>query len=282
MRRHKLAYGLLAFALAASLCLGQQASRKLTNKDVMDLVALGFSDDTILDKIHSAEATGFDTSISALKALKAAKVSEPVIRAMMNPHPGAGAAPAPAPLPPPTPAAEPVPAEPAPTAPPVKLVGHLPAEVGLYVMRKGRLAEMDPEIVGWQTGGALKHVATLGLDKGHVNGKVMNSKSPLQLACPVEFIIKTPEGTSATEYQLLHLDQKEDRREFRAVTGGVVHSSGGAERNLVSFESEKIGNRVWRIAIKNLPQGEYGFLPPGVNSASLSSSGKIYSFGVME
>jgi hypothetical protein len=34
--------------------------------------------------------------------------------------------------------------------------------------------------------------------------------------------------------------------------------------------------------LKDLKKGEYGFLPPGVSSASLSSSGKIYSFGVTE
>jgi hypothetical protein len=158
----------------------------------------------------------------------------------------------------------------------------LPKEVGVYVILKGRLAEVDPELVGWQNGGALKHVATLGLDKGHVNGKVMNAKSPLQLAGPVIFVIKTPEGTSATEYQLLQLYEKENRREFRAMTGGVIHSSGGAERNALSFEPEKVGDRVWRIVLKGLAKGEYGFLPPGVCSASLSASGKMYTFGVIE
>ena len=125
-------------------------------------------------------------------------------------------------------------------------------------------------------------MATLGLDKGRVNGKVMNPKSPLQLAAPVIFIIKTPEGTSATEYQLLQLDQKENRREFRATTGGVIHSSGGAERNAVAFEPERVGDRVWRIVLKGLAKGEYGFLPPGISSASLSAWGKMYTFGIIE
>src|SRR5262249_3015841 len=206
-----------------NLCLAQRLTKKLTNNDVIELVSLGFSDDVIIDKIRSAEATAFDTSIAGLKALKAAKVPDPVIRAMINPHSAPEAAPAaPASPPAPVPAAAP---EPEPPAPPVKLIGHLPAEVGVYVVRKGKITEVDPEIVGWQTGGALKHVATLGLDKGHVNGKVLNPKSPLQVSSPVEFIIKTPEGTAATEYQLLHLYLKENRREFRAVTGGVVHSS---------------------------------------------------------
>ena len=76
--------------------------------------------------------------------------------------------------------------------------------------------EIEPEVVGWQTGGLLKSMATAGLTKGHVNGKVMKSKSPLQVPTSVEIYIKSAEGTSVTEYQLLRLDQHGDRREFRA------------------------------------------------------------------
>lgn len=110
----------------------------------------------------------------------------------------------------------------------------------------------------------------------------MGSNSPLRVTKPAEFLIKTPEGTSVTEYQLLRLDQKSNRREFRAVTGGIIHASGGAERNALSFDPEKIGTRLWRIRLTHLDIGEYGFLPPGISSPSLSASGKIYTFGVSE
>jgi hypothetical protein len=88
---------------------------------------------------------------------------------------------------------------------------------------------MEPEIVGCKTGGVMKQYATLGLDKQHINGKVMKPRSSVQLSSPIEFLIKTPEGTSATEYQLLRLYEKGNRREFRAFTGGVYHASGGVE-----------------------------------------------------
>jgi hypothetical protein len=281
MRR--LALTLLCVLLAAALCTAQQLSKKMTNKDVIEMQGLGLPDDVIIEKIQTASATDFDTSVAGLKALKAAKVSNDVIRAMVHQHPATAGGGETAPIE--TAPAEAAPPETAPAAslspPPFDKRG-LPKEVGVYVILKGRLAEVDPELVGWQSGGALKHVATLGLDKGHVNGKVMNAKSPLQLARPVIFIIKTPEGTSATEYQLLQLDEKENRREFRATTGGVIHSSGGAERNALSFAPEKVGDRVWRIVLKGVAKGEYGFLPPGVSSASLSASGKMYTFGVIE
>jgi len=57
----------------------------MTNADVIDLAGLGLSDDIVIDKIYAAKATDFDTSIPGLKALKAAKISDAVIRAMINP-----------------------------------------------------------------------------------------------------------------------------------------------------------------------------------------------------
>ena len=65
----------------------QQFTTSMSNKDVMDMGALGLSDDVIIDKIHTATTTSFDTSLDGLKALKAAKISDAVIRAMINPHP---------------------------------------------------------------------------------------------------------------------------------------------------------------------------------------------------
>ena len=224
MRHVRVVCGALVCVLAATLCLGQQLSKKMSNQDVIEMVSFGLSDDVVLDKIHGAEATNFDTSIDALKALKAAKVSDAVIRAMINPHlaPAVSAAPVVA---------------------PAASDSGIPEDAGVYVLLKGKLTEMEPEVVGWQTGGVMKSIATQGLTKGHTNGKVMKPKSAVQAPNPLEFIIKTPEGTSATEYQLLKLDEKGNRREFRATTGGIIHASGGAEKNALEFTPEKITSR---------------------------------------
>jgi TonB family protein len=63
----------------------------MANQDVIDMVSLGLSDDVIIEKIHAVDSTDFDTSIKGLRALKAGKVSDLVIRAMINPHPVKGA-----------------------------------------------------------------------------------------------------------------------------------------------------------------------------------------------
>jgi len=235
----------------------QQFSKRITNQDVVDMVSFGLSDDVIIDKIHATTRADFDTSITGLRALKAARVSDAVIRVMINPT----------------------------AKPMVKSTDDaalLTPEVGVYIVRDSRQTEVPPEIVNWQTGGVLKTHASLGIVKGDVNGKVMRGRSSTRTTSPVEFLIRTPEGTSVEEYQLLRLHEKSNRREFRSVTGGVLHVSGGAQRDEVAFEAQKAGNRVWKIVIGSLPNGEYGFLPPGVASASISASGKMYTFGVIE
>jgi hypothetical protein len=249
--------------LSVCFASGQQRhlSQRLTNQDVIDMVALGLSDDLIVDKIHATAATDFDTSVAGLKALKLNRVSDAVIRAMINPSG--------------TPSTS------------IATVGSSAAsntgislEAGMYIVRAGTPTEMDPEVVNWQTGGVAKKTITLSIVKGDLNGKVAKPRSPLQTASPLEFLIKTVEGTSVTEYQLLRLHEKGDRREFRSVTGGVLHQSGGALRDELPFDSRKIGSSLWRVRLGDLPTGEYGFLAPAISSVSISASGKMYTFGV--
>jgi hypothetical protein len=262
---HKVVASVVVFLLLMSIAgQAQQLSKKMTNQDVIDMVSLGLSDDVIVDKIHATDGTDFDTSVAALKKLKAAKVPDRVMRAMINPKPALIAVSAPV------------------TSVSRPAASWLPDEAGVYVFIKGKLTEIEPEIVGWQTGGIMKSMATGGLTKGHINGKIMKPKSAVQLPNPVECIIKTPEGTSVGEYQLLRLDEKGNRREFRALTGGIIHASAGSEKNTIPSQPEKIAKSTWKIQFTDLKKGEYGFLPPGVSSQSLSSAGKIYTFGVIE
>lgn len=150
----------------------------------------------------------------------------------------------------------------------------------MYLAIGKSLLEVPPEIVNWQTGGFVKTNASLGLVKGDVNGKIARPGSATQVPLSSVLVIRTAEGVSVSEYQLLRLHIKGNRREFRAVTGGVIHASGAAERDTISFEPRKIGDRTWEVRLDDLSAGEYGFLPPGVFSSSISSSGKMYTFGI--
>jgi len=243
----------------------------LTNQDILLMVRAGFSDSAIIKEV-GVNNTNFDISVPSLLALKKAGASEPVIEAMFSVSPGNKTQGAPVPQ---------------------SNVLNSPDfadEVGVYARKDGRLVAIEPEVVNWRTGGVLKNAATLGLDKGHLNGTVAGPHSSLTLPRPslgmagqIEIIIRCAEGNSASEYQLLRFWQKSDRREFRAVTGGILHASGGAVNNEVTFKYEKIAPRTYKIELPSLQIGEFGFLAPGgMTSSNIASQGKIYTFRILE
>ena len=81
---------LLAVLLAHPAFPQDAPAKRLTNQEIIDMSAAGLSDDVIIAKIRSAtgaDASRFDTSVDGLKALKAANVSDAVIKVMINPAP---------------------------------------------------------------------------------------------------------------------------------------------------------------------------------------------------
>jgi hypothetical protein len=278
----------LLFAAVLLLAAGaafSQSNKPLTNDDVVQMVKGGFDESTTVAAIDAAD-TNFDTSVQALMALKTAGVSEKVISAMLGATKKKAEAAKPA-----APAVAAAAPTPAPAANP-----DVPDDIGVYTKLKGSLAEVYAEIVSWKSGGVGKSFLTGGMTKGHVNATVSGPKSKLQLGTPIQFVIRCAEGVTPSEYMLLKLDEKGDRREFRAVTGGVYHSSGGAEKDAIKFDFQKIAPRTYKIALAGLKKGEYGFLPPGGGSVGGTGggasgqtvqggsmqAGKLYTFGVME
>src|SRR5579862_2674947 len=89
------AVGLLAALLFSCYpcnrsAMAHESAKRLTNQDIISMTSLGLSDDVIIAKIRSAtgaDASRFDTSVDGLKALKAANVSDAVIKVMINPTP---------------------------------------------------------------------------------------------------------------------------------------------------------------------------------------------------
>jgi len=189
----------------------------------------------------------------------------------------------------PLPAASAPPALPSPPPPPAAPASLVPPEVdsvGVYYKDKtGSWQEAVAEVVNFKTGGALKSIATIGLVKGDMNGHIGGKGSHLVLTLPAEFILYVPEGRSPGEYQLLRLHVNSNNREFRSVTGGVVHVTGGAIRDDVDFTSKKIAPRIYQITLGGeIGRGEFGFLPPldTVSQKNMASSGKIYTFSIVE
>jgi hypothetical protein len=277
MRKSLLA-GLLAVTLGM-IAWGQTA---LTNDTIIKMAKAGLSDDVIISTITSQPAK-FATSPDDLIALKGSGVSDRVMGVMVERMVAINSAPAPAAAPAPAPAA-PAPAATAPAPTPVAGAPAPVNEVGVYFLKGESWADLHPEVVNFKTGGVLKSIGTAGIVKGDVNGHVNNEHSSTQLKTPVTLLVYTPEGVDITEYQLLRLRESKDSREFRTVTGGVMHVSGGATRDLIPFESKKIAPRTHQILLPNIGSGEYGLLPPASSDATSSSGriGKVYSFRIIE
>jgi len=249
------------FFLLAAVVLAQTA---LTNDAVIKMVKAGLGEGVVLSTIKSQPAS-FTTGPDDLIALKSAGLSDKVIAAMVErmASPATVAAPA---------AAANAPA------------GGLVPEVGVYYKKNGDWVDLPPEIVNYKSGGFLKTLATDGIVKGDVNGNVDGPHSKTAVKTPVEILVYAPEGVAITEYQLLRFREGKNAREFRTKTGGVIHSSGGATRDLVPFESKKLAPRTYQIILPNLGAGEYGLLGStgGDSTGTMGRLGKVYSFHILE
>src|SRR5262245_34916219 len=191
---------LLSFALISA---GQEV---LTNDTILKLSKAGLSDELIVPMIAS-QATNFSLKADDMLALKQAGVSEKVLVAMVKKGAGAVSSANPAAsVPPVTPATGTTPS--APSAPSSAGAPGPVSEVGVFCLKGGSWTEMMPEVVNWKTGGVMKSLATAGVMKGDINGRISGGHARTGLTNPARILIYTPEGTAITEYQLIKLREK--------------------------------------------------------------------------
>lgn len=275
----------LFLLLLSALAWPQQMSHRLSNQDIIDMVGLGLSDEVIITKIHSAskpEDLAFDTSTEGLKALKAAKVSDAVIKVMINPAPSAAAAPAAA----------------APAAAAVANDSNLPPqEVGVYWKDGFTFIRVEGEMVSQaKVGGRAGSMFTYGMRSEHwdayVNGPT--SKNRVKDRHPL-FYLYVPDGDSAADFVLIKLEKKGNRREFQVGSfGGVTGGKSGVKRDKeVPFKAEHVAVRTYRLTLDDdLKPGEYAFFMgtgqqtmmsgggSGGSKSGGSASGRVYDFTV--
>ncbi len=241
------------------------AAKTLTNASIVRMASANLSDDLIIQAI-SAQPGQYTTDADALVELKKEGVSERVITAMINKgrkRLTAGGEAVDDPPPPPVTVSD-------------------VSEIGVYYKdRKGTWQMLETEVVHTKTGGWLKSTATHGIIKMDTNGHLKGRESKLTLQTPIEILIFSPEGAAASEYDFLRFRINSDNREFRTMTGGVFHSSSGAERDEVPFHATRIGPRLYQFTIDtSIRGGEFGILPPGTGNAT--NGGKIYTFAITE
>jgi hypothetical protein len=263
------------------LCPVLFAQETLTNDSVIKLVKAGLSEELVVTTINSSPGK-FDTSASALIALKEAGAGDKVVAAMILKASGAASS-AEAKRTSIQPGTADVPA-------PISLAaGALPAgvdSVGVYYLDKtgSHWLEVPAEVVNFKKEGALKHYASAGVLKGEMTGLVGGNRSPLLLKLPAQFILYVPEGRAPGEYQLVHLHSNADSREFRAANGGIIKDAGGALRDVLDYTPKKIAPRVYLIEMgEDFEKGEYGFLPPSdaAMGDNLPTATKLYSFSLI-
>jgi hypothetical protein len=256
MRLATLVCGL--YLALSGVCYAQQ---ELNNQSIDKMAKAGLGDDVIVSMIQSQPGK-YDLTPDAMIALKADGVSSKVLAAMAA---RVGPATAQAPTPANTPSFD-------------------DFDLGVYRMVKGEWIIVPTELVNWKTGGVLKTIASDGIVKGDVNGHIKGAQSQTTVNSPLQFLVKTQDGLEATDFQLVRLHKKSDAREFRTMTGGVFHSSGGASRDAVTFEQKKIAKHTYEITLPvTLPPGEYAFLAPGrTQSTTSGATGKAYTFHFAE
>jgi hypothetical protein len=265
-------------AAAASPIRGS-AQSALDNRAIIQMTKAGLGDSLIVESINATPAN-YSTAPADLIALKQAGVSERVIKAVIakasvtntvinpsnaGPESLRGAVPASA-------------------AASVDLTGV--DELGVYYKdHDGKWTKMEPELVNYRSGGALKSYATNHVIKEDRNGHLMGESARLVLAKPTDFLLYMPAGTDPVEYLLLKLRPGgQHGREFRSETGGVFHSSSGATRDEIAFTAIKVAPHVYQFTLPaSAGKGEYGILPPGsMSAANAGSGGKIYTFKILD
>ena len=258
----------LTLAVMHSVMFAQERARisaeVLTNEKVLSMVHAGLAPTIIVNKINDSK-TSFNTQTEELIRLQQARVPAEVIDAMVRSSSRRMLV----------------------TSGDDARVNEtadvgLPKEIGVYVKTANEWKEVLPEVVNWKTGGILKSFASAGFINPDVNGRVDGKESRTRADALREFLIVVPEGVAITEYQLLKLNEHKKSREFRTITGGVFHSKGGAARDVVPYEGQKIAARTYLVRLTDLSKGEYGFLPPGalMSSSAGAQLGKIYTFGI--
>ena len=260
-------------------------SRRLTNQDIISMVELGLSEDVVIAKIRSMSAAGadnisFDTSVEGMKALKGANVPDSVIKVMINPTS--------------PPQSTNVVASAAMTVDP----NLPPPEVGVYWKDGANFVLVQGQaLIQTKAGGKAGSFFTNGLRNQHWDAYVEGptSKNIVKERRPA-FYFYVPDGSDSSDYVLIKLNKKGDRREFQIGSfGGITGGKSGVQRDKeVPFKADHMGIRIYKITLsEDLKPGQYAFFMGTGQSAMMSgarggnrsggvASGRIYDFSIPE
>lgn len=310
---------MLLLAMLALPALGQQPTeQKATNaptaitvEGVLSMVQAGLSDDVIIARLHK-ENHPFDLSTDDMIRLKQAKVSDAVLKAMLDPNMAPTQAPSTVLLNPGLPGAfrpsgaTPIPGgnEPGDLNDPM-----VPHDSGIYLYTKGR--DGKPEMIvlerasyqGAKTGGMFSSAMTYGIAKAKTKAQIPGPHAVIQTkeTSPIFYFYfddkpaglgKTYFGTNSlsnpNQFALLKLQVNKKDRETVIGKYSIWGSSSGADAgNTIPFKSERIRAGLYKVELSGMKPGEYCFFASagGVTAAgpiavTTITSSDLFDFGV--
>lgn len=294
MKRVRISAPLLAavFLLAVVPAATQSSREVLTNGKVIELIKLGLSEPLIVQKIRTSDCQ-CDTTTAGLGKLKAAKVSDAIIMAMMESS-GLGHSDSPSPPKSTAPAAEAA----TPLAGPAEL--NQITEPGIYYYNEGKMHGIDPTVFAGSSMNTWKSSMTFGLKKAKYKAKVMNNAANLHInqSDPVFYFVFNPDirtaganmagfwgmpATSPNEFILVQMDIQKNSRQ--AVLGEYGTFSGmdmGArDKDVRPHSFEKLRPGVYKVTPKQpLTPGQYSFYYAANVTGLGFAGGKVFDFGV--
>jgi hypothetical protein len=223
----------------------------LTNDDVINLVKAGFTEGVVLQAVELGNAR-FDLSRDALEKLRRAGVTENVITAIVGSR-----------------------AEPE----------HLRLlEPGIYFKRSDDYGLVPPERMTWRGKASTVQAGDPELTRVELTGRVENRTSRVVIHQNAELLIVCGPGRSASEYQILRAEVKEDWRSFQAeaaVRGKELLGLSAADRSAAAPQVDSKFDLGVRLILRSFKPGEYGLIPPGVIAdGRVVAETDIYTFTI--
>jgi hypothetical protein len=279
----------------------QSRREVLTNAKIIELAQLGLGDEILVEKIRQSECR-CDTSAAALARLKAAKVSNAVMMAMLGSTAGGGDSDQ-------TGSREPV-GKPTPNvstrepkSPEESGALAQISEPGIYLFENEKMTAIEPSVFSGAKMNPLLGTLTYGIKKTKYRAKVRGNSANLKAASsrPVFYFVFNPDyknsgaamagnlwwgmpATSPAEFVLVQMNVKDASREailgeYGLWTGA---SMGARDQDIREYAFEKIRPGIYKVVPKaGLAAGEYCFYYAGTVTGIGFAGGKVFDFSLM-
>jgi hypothetical protein len=252
------------------------AQQTLDNDAVIKLSRAGVSDDLLITSINASPGH-YDVSPDGLIALKAAKLSDKVVAAIVLKANGKSAM-----------IAAQEPAFKSESGYPATGPNGLPPgieDVGVYYRDPGgKWIQMQPETVVFQSADKIADIVSAGIVRSDLNGKIDGPHAQVTAQLPVVFAVYLGPNVEITEFVLLELHPTAKNRSFLSAEAGFLHTEPRAQRDQINFQPEKLAPRLYQITLPaDEGSGEFGLLAPDVKRTSNKEvTAKIYTVSATE